>query len=52
MPVPGVATQSARAKLGRGIRGQYFEFAFANVAGEPFDLERVEAIVDVTKRIR
>lgn len=41
-----------RAKVGRGLKGNYFSFTFENVAGADFEIDYVDFLYDVTTRAR
>ena len=50
VPVAGV--QTARAKTGRGLRGTYYSMALANTGGQPFEIHRLEVVIDPTGRLK
>lgn len=50
VPIAGV--QTARAKTGRGLRGTYYQLSLTNTAGQPFEVHRLEAVIDTTSRIK
>jgi len=41
-----------RAKVGRGLKGNYFSFTFENVDGADFEIDHVDVLFDVTTRAR
>lgn len=41
-----------RAKVGRGLKGNYFSFTFENVDGADFEIDHVDVIRDVLTRAR
>ncbi|MDD2990624.1 MAG: hypothetical protein PHI64_16910 [Zoogloea sp.] len=47
---PRAGVQAVRAKVAQGIRGNAFAFRITNPGGEDFEIERAEALVDVTTR--
>lgn len=47
---PKAGVQAVRAKVAQGIRGNAFAFRISNPGGDDFEIERAEALIDVTTR--
>lgn len=50
-PVPGLkdALHEERVKLGRGLKGRFFDFALENIEGADFDLSKIAIMVDTLR---